>query len=69
MGVNPGNQEAVPNPPGSAETVGTAGLKNLNSLHSPSQELEAALHRDDVEFISDLIACLLQGCYQRRDIT
>uniref|UniRef100_A0A8C5KP53 CECR2, histone acetyl-lysine reader n=1 Tax=Jaculus jaculus TaxID=51337 RepID=A0A8C5KP53_JACJA len=34
-----------------------------------SLELEAALHRDDVEFISDLIACLLQGCYQRRDIT
>ncbi|KAJ7397508.1 cat eye syndrome critical region protein 2 [Pitangus sulphuratus] len=33
------------------------------------KELEAALHRDDVEFISDLIACLLQGCYQRRDIT
>uniref|UniRef100_A0A8B9GJ91 Chromatin remodeling regulator CECR2 n=1 Tax=Amazona collaria TaxID=241587 RepID=A0A8B9GJ91_9PSIT len=32
-------------------------------------ELEAALYRDDVEFISDLIACLLQGCYQRRDIT
>ncbi|NXN88983.1 CECR2 protein, partial [Bombycilla garrulus] len=32
-------------------------------------ELEAALHGDDVEFISDLIACLLQGCYQRRDIT
>ncbi|XP_059540217.1 chromatin remodeling regulator CECR2 isoform X1 [Myotis daubentonii] len=33
------------------------------------EELEAALHRDDAEFISDLIACLLQGCYQRRDIT
>ncbi|TFK00683.1 cytochrome b561 domain-containing protein 2 [Platysternon megacephalum] len=33
------------------------------------EELEAALHRDDVDFISDLIACLLQGCYQRRDIT
>ncbi|XP_016069273.1 PREDICTED: cat eye syndrome critical region protein 2 isoform X2 [Miniopterus natalensis] len=33
------------------------------------EELEAALHRDDVEFISDLITCLLQGCYQRRDIT
>ncbi|XP_027285116.1 cat eye syndrome critical region protein 2 homolog isoform X4 [Cricetulus griseus] len=33
------------------------------------EELEAALHRDDSEFISDLIACLLQGCYQRRDIT
>uniref|UniRef100_A0A8D0GY53 Chromatin remodeling regulator CECR2 n=1 Tax=Sphenodon punctatus TaxID=8508 RepID=A0A8D0GY53_SPHPU len=33
------------------------------------EELEAALHSDDVEFISDLIACLLQGCYQRRDIT
>ncbi|XP_069442054.1 chromatin remodeling regulator CECR2 [Ovis canadensis] len=33
------------------------------------EELEAALHRDDVEFISDLIARLLQGCYQRRDIT
>uniref|UniRef100_U3JJV6 Chromatin remodeling regulator CECR2 n=1 Tax=Ficedula albicollis TaxID=59894 RepID=U3JJV6_FICAL len=35
----------------------------------PFKELEAALHGDDVEFISDLIACLLQGCYQRRDIT
>lgn len=33
------------------------------------QGLQAALHRDDVEFISDLIACLLQGCYQRRDVT
>ncbi|XP_054442558.1 chromatin remodeling regulator CECR2 [Pteronotus mesoamericanus] len=33
------------------------------------EELEAALHHDDAEFISDLIACLLQGCYQRRDIT
>lgn len=39
------------------------------SPFSLSQELEAALHRDDSEFISDLIACLLQGCYQRRDIT
>lgn len=39
------------------------------SLSFRSQELEAALHRDDSEFISDLIACLLQGCYQRRDIT
>lgn len=44
---------------------------NVLNLCLPShpQELEAALHRDDVEFISDLIACLLQGCYQRRDIT
>nr|XP_034983745.1 cat eye syndrome critical region protein 2-like [Zootoca vivipara] len=33
------------------------------------EELEAALYSDDVEFISDLIACLLQGCYQRSDIT
>ncbi|XP_045694998.1 cat eye syndrome critical region protein 2 isoform X1 [Phyllostomus hastatus] len=33
------------------------------------EELEAALHHDDAEFISDLVACLLQGCYQRRDIT
>ncbi|KAK9400120.1 cat eye syndrome critical region protein 2 [Crotalus adamanteus] len=32
-------------------------------------ELEAALYNDDVEFISDLIASLLQGCYQRSDIT
>ncbi|XP_054844585.1 chromatin remodeling regulator CECR2 [Eublepharis macularius] len=33
------------------------------------EELEAALYSDDVDFISDLIACLLQGCYQRSDIT
>ncbi|XP_039218791.1 cat eye syndrome critical region protein 2 [Crotalus tigris] len=33
------------------------------------EELEAALYNDDVEFISDLIASLLQGCYQRSDIT
>ncbi|KAG8438813.1 hypothetical protein GDO86_005125 [Hymenochirus boettgeri] len=33
------------------------------------EELEEALHRNDVEFLSVLMACLLQGCYQRRDIT
>ncbi|KAJ7329188.1 hypothetical protein JRQ81_015362, partial [Phrynocephalus forsythii] len=33
------------------------------------EELEAALFSDDVDFISDLISCLLQGCYQRSDIT
>ncbi|XP_049738077.1 cat eye syndrome critical region protein 2 isoform X1 [Elephas maximus indicus] len=44
-------------------------LKNTRLLCFGLGELEAALHRDDVEFISDLIACLLQGCYQRRDIT
>eukprot|EP00079_Xenopus_tropicalis_P022841 XP_012814818.1 PREDICTED: cat eye syndrome critical region protein 2 [Xenopus tropicalis] len=33
------------------------------------EELEEALHRNDVEFLSELVACLLQGCYQRRDIT
>ncbi|XP_020644748.3 chromatin remodeling regulator CECR2 [Pogona vitticeps] len=33
------------------------------------EELEVALFSDDVDFISDLIACLLQGCYQRSDIT
>lgn len=33
------------------------------------EELEEALRRGDVEFISELVACLLQGCYQRRDIT
>uniref|UniRef100_A0A8C3WWK4 Chromatin remodeling regulator CECR2 n=1 Tax=Catagonus wagneri TaxID=51154 RepID=A0A8C3WWK4_9CETA len=41
----------------------------LSQAKGGREELEAALHRDDVEFISDLIACLLQGCYQRRDIT
>ncbi|XP_075458538.1 chromatin remodeling regulator CECR2 isoform X2 [Ascaphus truei] len=34
-----------------------------------TEELEDALHRDDVDFLSELVACLLQGCYQRRDIT
>ncbi|OCT86165.1 cat eye syndrome critical region protein 2 [Xenopus laevis] len=33
------------------------------------EELEEALHGNDVEFLSELVACLLQGCYQRRDIT
>ncbi|XP_063303718.1 chromatin remodeling regulator CECR2 [Pelobates fuscus] len=33
------------------------------------EELEDALHRDDVEFLSELVASLLQGCYQRQDIT
>ncbi|KAM9311446.1 LOW QUALITY PROTEIN: chromatin remodeling regulator CECR2 [Gastrophryne carolinensis] len=33
------------------------------------EELEDALYRADVEFLSELVACLLQGCYQRRDIT
>lgn len=47
---------------------GVLGPSGLSPALSP-QELEAALHHDDAEFISDLIACLLQGCYQRRDIT
>ncbi|XP_077123199.1 chromatin remodeling regulator CECR2 [Ranitomeya variabilis] len=33
------------------------------------EELEDALYRDDVEFLGELLACLLQGCYQRHDIT
>ncbi|XP_053575653.1 chromatin remodeling regulator CECR2 [Bombina bombina] len=33
------------------------------------KELEEALHRDDVEFLNELLASLLQGCYQRSDIT
>ncbi|KAM4676798.1 chromatin remodeling regulator CECR2 [Discoglossus pictus] len=33
------------------------------------EELEEALYRDDVEFLNELVASLLQGCYQRRDIT
>nr|XP_033808821.1 cat eye syndrome critical region protein 2 isoform X2 [Geotrypetes seraphini] len=42
------------------------------AFHLPDfeiEELEEALHQGDVEFISDLVSCLLQGCYQRRDIT
>ncbi|XP_029455710.1 cat eye syndrome critical region protein 2 [Rhinatrema bivittatum] len=42
------------------------------AFHLPDfeiEELEEALHGGDVEFISDLVSCLLQGCYQRRDIT
>lgn len=33
------------------------------------QELEKALSEQDLDFLGDLIACLLQGCYQRNDIT
>ncbi|XP_029008718.1 chromatin remodeling regulator CECR2 isoform X2 [Betta splendens] len=33
------------------------------------EELEKALSEQDLDFLGDLIACLLQGCYQRRDIT
>ncbi|MED6273698.1 hypothetical protein CHARACLAT_009163, partial [Characodon lateralis] len=32
-------------------------------------ELEKALSEQDLDFLSDLVACLLQGCYQRTDIT
>ncbi|KAM5172575.1 chromatin remodeling regulator CECR2 [Mantella aurantiaca] len=33
------------------------------------EELEDALYQNDVAFLSELVASLLQGCYQRRDIT
>ncbi|CAL8355500.1 unnamed protein product [Lota lota] len=33
------------------------------------EELEKALSEQDFDFLGDLIACLLQGCYQRKDIT
>ncbi|XP_078272585.1 chromatin remodeling regulator CECR2 [Rhinoraja longicauda] len=33
------------------------------------EELEEALLMNDTDFLDDLITCLLQGCYQRRDIT
>ncbi|XP_049429400.1 cat eye syndrome critical region protein 2 isoform X3 [Epinephelus fuscoguttatus] len=33
------------------------------------EELEKALSEQDLDFLGDLIACLLQGCYQRNDIT
>lgn len=33
------------------------------------EELERALSEQDQDFLGDLIACLLQGCYQRQDIT
>ncbi|KAM4748720.1 chromatin remodeling regulator CECR2 [Rhinophrynus dorsalis] len=42
------------------------------AFHLPDfeiEELEDALYRDDMEFLNDLLACLLQGCYQRSDIT
>ncbi|XP_044049359.1 cat eye syndrome critical region protein 2 isoform X2 [Siniperca chuatsi] len=32
-------------------------------------ELEKALSEQDLDFLGDLVACLLQGCYQRTDIT
>ncbi|XP_021172325.2 cat eye syndrome critical region protein 2 isoform X1 [Fundulus heteroclitus] len=33
------------------------------------EELEKALSEQDLDFLGDLLACLLQGCYQRTDIT
>ncbi|XP_023204544.1 cat eye syndrome critical region protein 2 isoform X1 [Xiphophorus maculatus] len=33
------------------------------------EELEKALSEQDLDFLGDLVACLLQGCYQRTDIT
>lgn len=33
------------------------------------KELEKALSVQDWDFLGDLITCLLQGCYQRNDIT
>ncbi|XP_043943178.1 cat eye syndrome critical region protein 2 homolog [Protopterus annectens] len=33
------------------------------------EEFEEALCKGDATFVSDLITCLLQGCYQRSDIT
>ncbi|KAM4573952.1 chromatin remodeling regulator CECR2 [Odontesthes bonariensis] len=33
------------------------------------EELEKALSEQDLDFLGDLIACLLQGCYQRTDIS
>ncbi|XP_031141207.2 cat eye syndrome critical region protein 2 isoform X1 [Sander lucioperca] len=42
------------------------------AFHLPDfeiEELEKALSEQDLDFLGDLIACLLQGCYQRTDIT
>lgn len=42
------------------------------AFHLPDfeiEELEKALSEQDFKFLGDLIACLLQGCYQRQDIT
>ncbi|KAI5616139.1 cat eye syndrome critical region protein 2 isoform X2, partial [Silurus asotus] len=33
------------------------------------EELEEALLKQDGDFLSELVCCLLQGCYQRKDIT
>ncbi|XP_072519386.1 chromatin remodeling regulator CECR2 [Salminus brasiliensis] len=33
------------------------------------EELEEALLKQDRDFLSELLCCLLQGCYQRHDIT
>ncbi|XP_021457770.2 cat eye syndrome critical region protein 2 homolog [Oncorhynchus mykiss] len=33
------------------------------------EELEEALQKQDTDFLADLLASLLQGCYQRTDIT
>ncbi|RVE72284.1 hypothetical protein OJAV_G00060330 [Oryzias javanicus] len=33
------------------------------------EELEKAVSEQDLDFLGDLVTCLLQGCYQRTDIT
>ncbi|XP_062402830.1 chromatin remodeling regulator CECR2 isoform X2 [Sardina pilchardus] len=33
------------------------------------EELEQAVLKQDADFLADLVCCLLQGCYQRTDIT
>ncbi|XP_015272653.1 PREDICTED: cat eye syndrome critical region protein 2 [Gekko japonicus] len=60
----PQRQQAQPEPAKPVHLL-TPGLSSPEAR----RELEAALYSDDVDFISDLIACLLQGCYQRSDIT
>lgn len=42
---------------------------DLVLLFSLLQELEQAVLKQDAVFLADLVCCLLQGCYQRSDIT
>lgn len=41
----------------------------LGAMFSLLQELEQAVLKQDADFLTDLLCCLLQGCYQRTDIT
>ncbi|KAG2469024.1 DYH10 protein, partial [Polypterus senegalus] len=44
-------------------------MEDLHKLEGKLQEFEEALQKQDLSFLFELVASLLEGCYQRTDIT